>query len=191
MKISCPCGEEIQIPDVLLEHEVCCPHCGQAVELPIALDAGDRAEDLIAEATPKAEESDELAIAIDSPVGRRAVGGARRPAAAAPNGNVAEEVAPGKRRDRLPIIITAAAFGVLIIVLVVVIAFTGDDAAPKTGESAGHESRQAVRPSAKAPAQGGTRGSYGGNADLFPGVPGNRTRKDYEEEQRRKRENGQ
>ena len=78
----------------------------------------------------------------------------------------------------------------LIIILVVIIA-AGGDPPTEANESAGNEPKQSVRPSVKAPGPTDTRGSYGGNADMFPNVPGNRTRKDYEEEQRRKRESGQ
>lgn len=193
MKISCPCGKEIQIPDLLLDHAVCCPHCGQPVELPVALDAGQGSDNLAAEVLPTAtggEETDELVVALDSPVARPSA----RPSypSKAPNGKGGEEEAgPGKRRNKWPIIITAAAVGLLIIVTVVVIAVTGNDAASKSSNPSGHESHQTVRPSATTPAQTAPRGSYGGNADLFPNVRGNRTRKDYEEEQRRKRESGQ
>ncbi|NIA20842.1 MAG: hypothetical protein GWP05_02485 [Anaerolineaceae bacterium] len=151
------------------------------------------ADDLVAEALPVAadgEAVDALAVALNSPVARPAA----RPSnpSRAPNGNGGEEAAgPGKRRDRLPIIITAAAFGLLIIVTVVVIAVTGNDAATKSSRPAGQESGQAVRPAAKTPARTAPRGSYGGNADLFPNVRGNRTKKDYEEEQRRNRQGGQ
>jgi hypothetical protein len=192
MKISCPCGEEVQVPDVLLDHGVRCPHCGQPVELPVALDAREGSDDPVAEALPTApdgEETGELAIAIDSPV-VRSTARAKRPAAPQPDGNGDEPAAPVKRRDRWPIIITSAAFGLLIIILVVVIAASGDPPT-EADESAENESHLPARPSVTAPDPTGTRGSYGGNADLFPNVPGNRTRKDYEEEQRRKRENGQ
>jgi len=193
MKISCPCGEEVQVPDLLLDYDVRCPHCGRPVELPVALDAGQGSHDPVAEVLPTAtdgEETDELTVAIDSPV-VHSTARAKRPAAPQPNGNGDEPAGPGKRRDRWPIIITAAAFGVLIIVVVVVIAATGGDPPPKANESAGDEPKQPVRPSVKAPGPTGTHGNHGGNADLFPGVRGNRTRKDYEEEQRRKRESGQ
>ena len=192
MKISCPCGKEIQVPDLLLGHDVRCPHCGQPVELPVALDAGEGSDDPMAEALPAAaaaEETDELAIAIDSPV-VHSTARANRPVEPQPDGNGDEPAASGKRRDRWPIIITAAAFGVLIIVLVAVIATNGDPPM-EASKSAENESHQPARPSVTAPDPTGTRGSYGGNADLFPDVPGNRTRKDYEEEQRRKRESGQ
>ena len=193
MKISCPCGEEVQVPDLLLDHGVRCPHCGQPVELPVALDAGEGSDDPVAEVLATAtggEETDELAVALDSPV-VHSTARAKRPAAPQPNGNGAEEAAIWKRCGRWPIIITAAAFGVLIIVVVVVIAATGGDPPAKDNESAGNEPKQSVGPSVKAPGPTGARGDYGGNADLFPNVRGNRTRKDYEEEQRRKRENGQ
>jgi len=191
MKISCPCGEEVQVPEMLLDHGVRCPHCGQPVELPVALDAREGSDAPMAEALPAAaaaEETDELAIAIDSPVvlpGARA----KQPETKS-NGDGDEPAAPGKRRDRWPIIITAAAFGMLIIVLLAVIAASGDPPT-EADESAENESHQPARPLVTAPGPTGTRGSYGGNADLFPNVPGNRTRKDYEEEQRRKRESGQ
>ncbi len=188
MKISCPCGEEVQVPEVLLDHGVRCPHCGQPVELPVALDAREGSDAPVALGLP-ATAADELAIAIDSPV-VLPVARARQPEPTKSNGNGDEPAAPGKWRDRWPIIITAAAFGVLIIILMAVIAASGDPAT-EAGESAENESHQPARPSVTAPDPTGTRGSYGGNADLFPNVPGNRTRKDYEEEQRRKRENGQ
>ena len=192
MKISCPCGEEVQVPDVLLDHGVRCPHCGQPVELPVALDAHEGSDDPVSEGLPAAaaaEEADKLAIAIDSPV-VHSKARAKQPTAPQPDGNGDEPAAPDKRRDRWPIIITAAAFGVLIIVLVAVIAANGGPPT-EANESAENESHEPARPSVTAPGPTGTGGSYGGNADMFPGVPGNRTRKDYEEEQRRKRESGQ
>jgi len=125
-------------------------------------------------------------VALDAPVARPS-----HPSRA-PNGNGGQEaLAPGKRRDKWPIIITAAAFGLLIIVAVVVIAVTSHQTVTKSSRPSGQESHQTVPPSAKTPAQTVPHGIYGGNAELFPNVRGNRTRKDYEEEQRRKREGGQ